>query len=68
MNAEDVLPLEHLQVLRLELGDVLVLTFPGELTFEMAAKIRERIVGEFPGHKVLIIDSGASMGVIRSGS
>jgi hypothetical protein len=58
--------LEHLRVLRLEPGDVLVLTCPDPLTFERAETLRARVKQEFPGHKVIVIDSGGSLGVVRS--
>lgn len=64
--ADDVLPLEHLQVLRLEPGDILVFTFPGSMSVAHTESVLESMHREFPGHKALVIDQGGLLGVIRA--
>lgn len=65
-DADDVLPLEHVRVLRLEPGDTLVLAYPDHLTVEMAEHLKEKLQREFPGHKAIVLDGGASFDVLRA--
>lgn len=59
--------LEHLQVLRLQPGDLLVLANPGRLGPSGAARLREALnqVG-LTENKVLVLEDGMRLGAIRT--
>lgn len=63
--ADDVLPVEHLQVLRLEPGDVVVMSWPEPLTLDDADRMHQMLKSAFPRNRSLIIDSDGQIGVIR---
>lgn len=56
---------EHLQVLRLEPDDVLVITTKLPLSAAAADYMREELECTFPGHKAIVLDSDSAIGVMR---
>lgn len=65
MNHDDIEWLEHLKVLRLEPGDKLMVTFPNDLTMDVARTVTRQIESWIPGHDVIVICGGPEVGVIR---
>lgn len=58
--------LEHLKVLRLEPGDVLVFRYPGRISTEGFGRLRTRFAEAFgEQHKVIALEDGADLGVVR---
>ena len=56
--------LSDVQRLRLEPGDVVVLTTEWKLSAVEVQRIAEKIGKVLPGHQVLVIDSGVKIGVM----
>ena len=48
--------LEHLGVLRLEPGDIIVARVKSRLTAESASRLKAQLEPQFPGHKVLVCE------------
>lgn len=59
--------LEHLQVLRLEPGDIIVLACPQDISAEQAARLKIQLEELAPGHRPVILSGGATIGAIRRG-
>jgi hypothetical protein len=57
--------LEHLQVLRIEPGDVLVMKIPGCLSVAQHERLHAAFEEVFPGYKAIVIEDGADLGVVR---
>lgn len=57
--------LRHLQVVRIQPGDTLVLRFPGTLSLMYVQRIGEQFRTAFPDHRTVVITEGAELGVIR---
>ena len=58
--------LEHLRVVKVNPGDLIVYSTPASLSLHRRDQIRRVIITEFPNNRVLIIESG-SLGVFRNG-
>lgn len=58
-------PKDEIRALRLEPGDVVVLQVPHSITREQAEELAERLSGAFDGHRVVVIDGGARLGLLR---
>ena len=58
---------EHLHVLRIEPGDVLVFSHPGRLSDVARDAITGKTVRAFPGHYVMLLEEGMQLGVVREG-
>lgn len=56
---------EHVQVLRLEPGDTLVLKTPRALTADQADRIRQQLEARFPGYPALVISGDMDLSVIE---
>lgn len=63
-----ILKLGHLKCVNLRKGDVLVLTYEGNLSHIMAERLRNELTLVFPGHKALVLGSGLELGAVRSGT
>lgn len=50
---------------RLEPGDVLLITCPRAITSEMHARIRQAVEAVFAGHRCLVVDNGMKIEVAR---
>ncbi|PWJ93591.1 hypothetical protein C8D77_101270 [Mesorhizobium loti] len=50
---------------RLEPGDVLIVTCPHAITREAHARIQQTVASIFAGHKVIVVDSGVRIEVAR---
>lgn len=57
--------LEPLQVLRLQPGDILVMTYPMPLSSSFIERLRAQLRERFPEHEVMVLDSGGHLGVVR---
>ena len=57
-----------MQVLSLKPGDVVVLRHPGKLSDIAFAIMRESIQPLFPDNKIMLLEEGASISVIRDDS
>lgn len=55
----------EMQALALQPGDVLVMTAPGVIEDELARRIRHAFQAEFPGHKIVVLGDGMTLGVLR---
>lgn len=56
---------EHVQVLRLEPGDTLVLKVPRELTAEQADDVRQQLEARFPGYPALVMSGDMDLSVVE---
>lgn len=57
--------LPSIEVLRLEPGDILIVTPDHELTKEQADYVQSRFAGKLPGHEVLVVSDSIKLSVIR---
>lgn len=57
--------LPEARILRLEPGDTLVLRYGKLLTDMEADEILSRIKADFPDHRVVVLDGGATLDVLR---
>lgn len=64
-NAEIVETLEHLAVVNVQPGDILVLRHPEELSAEQAVFLREHVEEIFPGHQCVVLSGGLELAVAR---
>lgn len=65
--AEDILVevLERLRVLTLHPDDTLVLLSPEPLSLAAVDRMRELCEREFPGRRIMVLDSGTQVGILR---
>ncbi|MBP0634893.1 hypothetical protein [Cupriavidus sp. AcVe19-6a] len=56
---------QSVSLLRLEPGDVLVVTAHGPLSQDVRDRIRDAFRGLVPGHPIAVIDSGLRLCVVR---
>jgi hypothetical protein len=63
---EDIDLVEHLAVLELNPGDVLVITYPDALSVEQAKRLSEQAKAALPGHETIVLTGGAEMGAVRA--
>lgn len=59
------LELKEVDILRLQPGDMLVIRAPMRLSDYAKKRIGEAIRKEFPEHKVLVLEEGLSLEVLR---
>ena len=57
--------LEHLSVLRLEPGDIIVLRSPRMLQLDAVKRLSAEAQARFPDNKVLVLMDGVDIGVVR---
>lgn len=62
----DLPPIERVEAVRLEPGDVVVLTVAQPIPMAVAESLKEQLRPVFPGHKVLIV-SQAELEILRPG-
>ncbi len=55
----------QVSVLALHPGDVLVFTTPRTLSDAQRSVIQMQVAREFPGHKVVLLEDGCSLQVVR---
>ena len=66
MDTEKLAPIfEAVQVLSLRPGDMLVFRAPGLLAEQQRLLIREQLETVFSGRRVLVIDGGSELQVVR---
>lgn len=51
--------------LRLEPGDSIVLHYKGLVSPQLGARLREQLSSLFPGHRIIVLDSGMELGLVR---
>lgn len=56
--------LGDVQRLVLNEGDILVLNCDRELTMDMAERLRAMLIEQIPGHQVLVLCKGLTIGVL----
>lgn len=59
--------MEHLGVLRIEPGDVLVLRSGMSLSLDVVNDLQKSIERVFPGVKCVVLSDGLELGVVRQG-
>lgn len=60
--------LKDMQILKVQPGDLVILRYDGILSYEDTAYIKSRLEGDLPdGVKVVILEEGMDIGVIRQG-
>lgn len=47
-------------------GDTIVLTVPHEITMAQVDRIKANAEAQFPGHRVVVLTSGITLGLMRS--
>lgn len=57
--------IDHLQVARMEPGDILVLTVAQEITNDDAMRIQSYLKRTFPNTETLILGPGMELGIVR---
>src|SRR5580765_1328361 len=62
---EQIRLIEHLPILKLEPGDVLVLTYPEMLTALQAEALREQMAEALPGFPAVVLSGGVQLGAVR---
>lgn len=63
MEAEFI---EHLGVLKIEPGDTIVIKSPVLLSTEQVERIKECVSRHFPQNRVMLLEAGKDIGVIKS--
>jgi G3E family GTPase len=63
---EDIDLVEHLAVLELKPGDVLVITHPDYLTADQAKQLQEEVKAALPDHEAIVLTGGLEMGAVRT--
>lgn len=69
MNEHDnyhLINIQDLRRVRLEPGDILVLTYPGRLSLAGHDAIRTTFNSIFPGHRIIVLEDGMSLGVVAA--
>lgn len=61
----ELVTFEHVQVLRLEPGDTLVLKTPRALTADQADRVRQQLEDRFPGYPALVISGDMDLSVVE---
>lgn len=61
------IPGGEIHVLRLQPGDVLVLTADYDITWAEADRIRQTLMYKFPDHEVVVLSPGLELSVARRG-
>lgn len=56
---------ESLQVLTLQEGDAIVVTYEGQHSPGERSYLRQLWEEEFPGHRVIVLTGGTTLGVLR---
>lgn len=59
--------LPEVRILRLEPGDMLLVSSPLRLSDADVAFIGDRLKGKFPGHEAVILDGGLTLDILRKG-
>lgn len=65
-NNEHVMYLGEMHKLRLNPGDVLVLSCDHMLSDLVAGRIRTIIQEKFPGHEILVLSGGMKLGIVET--
>jgi hypothetical protein len=60
---DEVTQITHLQAVALQPGDVIVVSMPHKISAQDHDRLERMATNVFPGHKVLVIDSGVQLGV-----
>jgi regulator of RNase E activity RraA len=58
--------LPEVRILRLEPGDVLLITCPQRVDDAMYGEITERMAVMFPGHRCALLDGGLGLDIMRA--
>lgn len=64
MNEQEIRYLGDVQRLTLSPGDIVVLKVKDRITQEMAKGIKDRLCDMLPANQIIVLDSGADIGVL----